>query len=57
MKELLRGGYRKTHFQADQTILQNVSQMGAVADGPPTVLTLGEYKTFIPCLTQTKTLV
>jgi len=25
---LLRGGYRKTHFQADQTTLQNVSQMG-----------------------------
>ena len=26
---LLRGGYRKTHFQADQTTLQNVSQMGS----------------------------
>jgi len=25
---LLRGGYRKTHFQADQTTLQNASQMG-----------------------------
>jgi hypothetical protein len=25
---LLRGGYRKTHFQADQTTLQNISQMG-----------------------------
>jgi len=25
---LLRAGYRKTHFQADQTTLQNVSQMG-----------------------------
>lgn len=25
---LLRGGYRKTHFQADQTTLQAVSQMG-----------------------------
>lgn len=25
---LLRGGYRKTHFQADQTTLQLVSQMG-----------------------------
>ena len=25
---LLRGGYRKTHFQADQTTLQNVSSMG-----------------------------
>jgi hypothetical protein len=27
---LLRGGYRKTHFQADQTTLQAVSQMGSV---------------------------
>ena len=27
---LLRGGYRKTHFQADLTTLQNVSQMGEV---------------------------
>jgi len=25
---LLRGGYRKTHFQGDRTTLQNVSQMG-----------------------------
>ena len=25
---LLRGGYRRTHFQADQTTLQAVSQMG-----------------------------
>lgn len=25
---LLRGGYAKTHFQADQTTLQNVSQLG-----------------------------
>jgi len=25
---LLRGGYRRTHFQADQTTLQSVSQMG-----------------------------
>lgn len=28
---LLRGGYRKTHFQADQTTLQNVSSMGKQA--------------------------
>ncbi|MBI4116152.1 hypothetical protein HY449_00225 [Candidatus Pacearchaeota archaeon] len=27
---LLRGGYRKTHFQGDQTTLQNVSQMGKI---------------------------
>ncbi len=30
---LLRGGYRKTHFQADQTTLQNASQMGELYDG------------------------
>jgi hypothetical protein len=29
---LLRGGYRRTHFQADQTTLQSVSQMGRRAD-------------------------
>lgn len=29
---LLRGGYRKTHFQADQTTLQNVSQMGVLRE-------------------------
>ncbi|MBI3742852.1 MAG: hypothetical protein HY261_01000 [Chloroflexi bacterium] len=28
---LLRGGYGKTHFQADQTTLQSASQMGALA--------------------------
>ena len=27
---LLRGGYRRTHFQADQTTLQAVSQMGGL---------------------------
>lgn len=29
---LLRAGYAKTHFQADQTTLQSVSQMGEVAE-------------------------
>lgn len=32
---LLRGGYRKTHFQADQTTLQNVSSMGKRATKQP----------------------
>ncbi|MDI3544012.1 MAG: hypothetical protein PWQ28_293 [Candidatus Woesearchaeota archaeon] len=32
---LLRGGYRKTHFQADQTTLQNVSSMGKKATKQP----------------------
>jgi len=43
---LLRGGYRKTHFQADQTTLQSVSEMGKLASGPAEVLSLPEYKTF-----------
>ncbi len=30
---LLRGGYAKTHFQADQTTLQNVSSMGKKFEG------------------------
>jgi hypothetical protein len=30
---LLRGGYSKTHFQADQTTLQSVSEMGTLAQG------------------------
>src|SRR5918999_3811343 len=30
---LLRGGYYKTHFQADQTTLQHVSQMGSPYSG------------------------
>ncbi len=43
---LLRGGYRKTHFQADQTTLQGVSEMGARANGTPAPLALPEYGTF-----------
>ncbi len=35
---LLRGGYRKTHFQADQTTLQSVSEMGTRAAGSPEAL-------------------
>jgi hypothetical protein len=30
---LLRGGYRRSHFQADKTTLQQVSQMGEPSDG------------------------
>src|SRR5277367_2613375 len=43
---LLRGGYRKTHFQADQTTLQSVSEMGARFDGILTPLTLPKHETF-----------
>ena len=32
---LLRGGYRKTHFQADEITLYNVSQMGIPSKGEP----------------------
>lgn len=32
---LLRGGYRRSHFQADQTTLQQVSQMGDSATRAP----------------------
>lgn len=48
---LLRGGYRKTHFQADQTTLQAVSQMGELNHRPIGELTLGDCKTFVPHFT------
>lgn len=47
---LLRGGYRKTHFQADQTTLQSVSQMGEVYNKPIETLTISNYKTFTPSI-------
>lgn len=43
---LLRGGYRKTHFQADQTTLQTVSEMGTLADADVSALSMPEHKTF-----------
>lgn len=45
---LQRGGYWKTHFQADQTTLQNVSQMGEKFKGDIESLEMPQYKTFIP---------
>jgi len=51
---LLRGGYRKTHFQADQTTLQNVSEMGKVYEEKVKELKLGEYQTFEPKFTRSK---
>ena len=54
---LLRGGYSKTHFQADQTTLQSVSEMGTVADGAVEPLAMPEYTTFTPRFTRTKSLV
>ena len=47
---LLRGGYRKTHFQADQTTLQNVSEMGVPSSGPSEPLEVEGAETFIPHL-------
>jgi len=43
---LLRGGYRRTHFQADQTTLQSVSEMGMRADSAAEVLPIPPYSTF-----------
>jgi hypothetical protein len=43
---LLRGGYRKTHFQADQTTLQSVSEMGNRANGSVVSLPMPRYTTF-----------
>lgn len=47
---LLRGGYRKTHFQADQTTLQSVSQMGQIFSGQLDSLIIEDCKTFIPAI-------
>lgn len=47
---LLRGGYRRTHFQADQTTLQAVSQMGVPASGVPEPLEFVGAETFTPLI-------
>jgi hypothetical protein len=44
---LLRGGYRKTHFQADQTTLQAVSQMGEPYKNSSFIFK-EKYQTFTP---------
>jgi len=49
---LLRGGYRKTHFQADQTTLQSVSEMGSRPKASIVPLDLPEHKSFIPRFTR-----
>ncbi|MDI6603402.1 MAG: hypothetical protein QME57_04865 [Patescibacteria group bacterium] len=54
---LLRGGYRKTHFQADQTTLQSVSQMGSICNKPVENLKINDYETFVPMLTWNRSLV
>ena len=54
---LLRGGYRKTHFQADQTTLQSVSEMGTRTYDSAVALALPEYTTFTPRFTRSPKLV
>ncbi len=44
---LLRGGYMKTHFQADQTTLQNVSEMGKLYNSRVSNLAI-KYDDFEP---------
>ncbi len=52
---LLRAGYRKTHFQADQTTLQLVSQMGQIRRGEGVHLGITDPATFIPRFSRRKT--
>ncbi len=50
---LLRAGYRKTHFQADQTTLQNVSEMGRRSENTaPVELHMPGHSTFTPLFTR-----
>jgi hypothetical protein len=53
---LLRGGYRKTHFQADQITLHAISQMGELSNHFTEELKLNSYETFQPKLTWNKSL-
>lgn len=50
---LLRGGYRKTHFQADQTTLQTMSEMGSLSTAGPEPLDHTGFDEFVPTLTRT----
>jgi len=51
---LLRGGYRRTHFQTDQTTLQAVSQMGNLWEEYVSPLDLSNYETFTPHFTKNR---
>lgn len=51
---LLRGGYRRTHFQADQTTLQAVSQMGNLWHQQIDQLSFQDKKTFVPKFTRSR---
>jgi hypothetical protein len=52
---LLRAGYRKTHFQADQTTLQMVSQMGDVCSEEAEPFLMSPHSIFTPRFTRRKT--
>lgn len=54
---LLRGGYRKTHFQGDQTTLQALSQMGDLYNGAVACLSMNDSETFTPMLTWNRELI
>ncbi len=51
---LLRGGYRRTHFQADQTTLQAASQMGVLWNRDTNQLEITDYPVFTPHFTRKK---
>lgn len=51
---LLRGGYRRTHFQADQTTLQAASQMGVLWNKDTSQLEISDYPIFTPHFTRRK---
>ncbi len=54
---LLRGGYRKTHFQADQTTLQAISQMGEIYSKSVDIFENSTVENFEPLLTFNRSLV
>lgn len=51
---LLRGGYRKTHFQGDQTTLQYVSQLKELHDGSYDQFSDPRMKKFEPVFVKSK---
>lgn len=54
---LLRGGYRRTHFQADQTTLQSASQMGKLYSKNLHEFKYGDYEQFKLTFTKNKNLI
>ncbi|OGO29912.1 MAG: hypothetical protein A2Z29_05820 [Chloroflexi bacterium RBG_16_56_11] len=54
---LLRGGYRRTHFQADQTMLQSVSQMGTLWKNRVSILDLTDFQKFVPSFSKNREIV